>query len=226
MNKILEQSELEALLQGLANEDLEAEEYPEEEKPDALPGDSSNQNRSIQNIKHLDSVSSRFSGLAARSLSSSLRRKVEVKPAFMRACSSGSFMSSLAAPAAVNVFKMHPYSGKAMMVLDACAVFSIVENLFGGSGNNSRIKPRNFTRIEQSLITKILLMLLSNLEDAWRHLHVLKTENIRFETNPQFTPNDSTRETIILLNFELILNDEVSGLIHVCLPLREEIISA
>ncbi len=226
MNKILEQSEVKALLQGLSDEELEPETSSEEENSDALFYDFSSQNRHIQNIKTLKAVSSRFSGLASQSISNALRRKVGVKPVFIRACSVRDFMSSLAAPAAVNIFKMYPYSGKALMVMDACLIFSIVENLFGGSGNNSRIKPREFTPIEQNVITRIASMLLDNLEDAWRAVHVLKIENIRCETDPGFSHIGLSRETTTLLNFEMILNDGVSGSINVCLPFMGETISA
>jgi flagellar motor switch protein FliM len=102
-------------------------------------------------------------------------------------------------------------------VVDARLVFSLVENVFGGAGSQPKIEGRDFTRIEQAVVDKVIKIALSNMEDSWRPVHDVRLELIRSEINPQFAAIVPPSDVVVVITFEVELDASI-GSMTICLP--------
>jgi flagellar motor switch protein FliM len=127
-------------------------------------------------------------------------------------------MRALPVPTSLHIFKVDPLRGHGIMVIETKLVFSLVDNYFGGSGQSFiKIEGRDFTAIENRLIAKVIKMALEDLEKAWNPVHQLKLSYVRSETNPQFASVVAPTEVVIVIKFEVELEQAVGTLV-ICLP--------
>ena len=129
----------------------------------------------------------------------------------------GEFMRSLPVPTSINIFKMEPLRGNALIVVDARLVFSLVENIFGGISSQPKIEGREFTRIEQAIVDRVIKLALQTMEESWRPVHDIKMELVRSEINPQFAAIVPPSDVVVVINFEVELDSSIGSMI-VCLP--------
>ena len=122
-------------------------------------------------------------------------------------------MRSLPVPTSINIFKLEPLRGNALLVVDTRLVFSLVENFFGGVGTHPKIEGRDFTPIEQSVIAKVVKIILSNLEDAWRPVHEIAVELLRSEINPQFATIVPPSDVVVVISFEVELENAMGTMV-------------
>ena len=81
-------------------------------------------------------------------------------------------MRSLPVPTSLHIFRMEPLRGHAIMVIETRLVFNLVDSFFGGSGKSDiKIEGRDFTPIEHRITKRVVEMILSDLEKAWRPVH-------------------------------------------------------
>jgi flagellar motor switch protein FliM len=218
MNKVLMQDEVDALLRGLSGGEIDTE--PE------VPGDGSgivafdlaNQDRIIRGrMPVLEIVNDRFARLCTNALSNAVRKRVELNPISIDMTKFGEFIRSLPVPTSINIFKMEPLRGNAIIVVDSRLVFALVENIFGGASSQPKIEGREFTRIEQCVVDKIVKIALDNMEDSWRPVHDVKLELVRSEINPQFAAIVPPSDVVLVITFEVEL-DTALGSMVICLP--------
>jgi flagellar motor switch protein FliM len=112
---------------------------------------------------------------------------------------------------------MEPLRGNALAVVDARLVFALVENFFGGQGSQPKIEGREFTRIEQAIVEKVIKVVLHNMEESWRPLHDVSFELSRSEVNPQFASIVPPSDVVVVITFEVELETAIGSLI-ICLP--------
>jgi len=218
MNKVLAQAEVDALLRGLSGGEVEAETDLPEDEGGIIAFDLANQDRIIRGrMPVLEIVNDRFARLCTSALSNSVRKRVELNPISIDMTKFGDFMRSLPVPASINIFKMDPLRGHAIMVVDARLVFAFIETVFGGAGSQPKIEGREFTRIEQAIIDRIIRIALVNMEESWRPVHDVKLELVRSEINPQFAAIVPPSDVVIVINFEVEL-DSAIGALTICLP--------
>jgi flagellar motor switch protein FliM len=118
-------------------------------------------------IPALDIIHNRFSRLFSQSLSSFIARLVDIEMFSSDSITFGEFIRTLPVPASLHLFTMRPLHGAGVMALESSLVFSVIECLFGGSGRSRiKIEGREFTAIEQRVITKVVLLALEELEKA------------------------------------------------------------
>ncbi len=217
MNKILAQDEVDALLRGLSGGELETETGPENDDG-VVSFDLANQDRIIRGrMPVLEIVNDRFSRLCTNALSNSVRKRVEINPISIDMAKFGDFIRSLPVPTSINIFKMDPLRGNAIIVVDARLVFALVENFFGGQGSQPKIEGREFTRIEQAVVDRVIKIVLSNMEEAWRPVHDVSMELLRSEINPQFAAIVPPSDVVIVITFEVELETAIGSFV-VCLP--------
>jgi flagellar motor switch protein FliM len=126
-------------------------------------------------------------------------------------------MRSLPVPTSINIFKLDPLRGNAILVVDSRLVFALVENFFGGAGSQPKVEGRDFTPIEQAIIAKVVRIALANLEEAWRPVHEVHVELIRSEINPQFAAIVPPSDVVVVVTFEVELENAIGSMIA-CLP--------
>ena len=218
MNKILAQDEVDALLRGLTGGEIESETQEDEDASGVVPFDLANQDRIIRGrMPVLEIVNDRFSRLCTNALSNMVRKRVELNPLFIDMTKFGDFMRSLPVPTSINIFKMDPLRGNALAIVDARLVFALVENFFGGQGSQPKIEGREFTPIEQAIVDKVIKIVLENMEESWRPVHDVSLELVRSEINPQFAAIVPPSDVVVVISFEVELENAI-GALTICLP--------
>lgn len=218
MSKILAQDEVDILLRGLSGGEIEVESDVVEDDSGIVPFDLANQDRIIRGrMPVLEIVNDRFARLCTNALSNSVRKRVELNPISIDMTKFGDFMRSLPVPTSINIFKMEPLRGNAIMVVDSRLVFALVENFFGGAGSQPKIEGREFTRIEQAIIDRVIKIALDNMEESWRPVHEVHLELVRSEINPQFAAIVPPSDVVVVITFEVELENAIGSMV-MCLP--------
>lgn len=218
MGKILQQDEVDALLRGLTGGEVEAETDVPDEDSGVVSFDLSNQDRIIRGrMPVMEIVNDRFARLFTNSMVTAMRKRVDVNPISLDMSKFGDFMRSLPVPTSINIFKMDPLRGNGLLIVDSRLVFSLVENFLGGSGGQPKVEGRDFTAIEQGLIDRVVKICLSNMEEAWSPVHEVHIELVRSEVNPQFAAIVPPSDVVMVITFEVELENAIGSLIA-CLP--------
>jgi len=93
-----------------------------------------------------------------------------------------------------------------------------VDILFGGTGKEFfKVEGREFTAIENSLIKKVVLSALVDLERAWKALIDVRVQYQRSEVNPQFAQIVPLTDVVVVVNFEIEVEYN-TGIMSLCLP--------
>ncbi|GAB7022797.1 flagellar motor switch protein FliM [Salidesulfovibrio brasiliensis] len=218
MSKILEQDEVDALLRGLSGGDVETEAELPEDDSGVVSFDLANQDRIIRGrMPVLEIVNDRFARLCTNALANTMRKRVDINPISIDMSKFGDFMRSLPVPTSISIFKMDPLRGNALLVVDSRLVFALVENFFGGAGSQPKVEGRDFTPIEQAIVEKVVMIALNNMEESWQPVHEVHIEMVRTEVNPQFAAIVPPSDVVIVITFEVELENAIGSLI-VCLP--------
>lgn len=218
MSKILAQDEVDSLLRGLSGGEIETETDIPEDDSGIVPFDLANQDRIIRGrMPVLEIVNDRFARLCTNALSNAVRKRVELNPISIDMTKFGDFMRSLPVPTSINIFKMDPLRGNAIIVVDSRLVFALVENFFGGAGSQPKIEGREFTVIEQAIVNRMIKIALDNMEESWKPVHDVNLELVRSEINPQFAAIVPPSDVVVVITFEVELENAIGSLI-VCLP--------
>lgn len=217
MNKILAQDEVDALLRGLSGGDIEAESEITDDSG-IVSFDLANQDRIIRGrMPVLEIINDRFSRLCTNALTNAVRKRVELNPISIDMAKFGDFMRSLPVPTSINIFKMEPLRGSALLIVDARLVFALVENFFGGQGSQPKIEGREFTRIEQAIVERVVRIVLEKMEESWQPVHEVSMELARSEINPQFAAIVPPSDVVVVITFEVELETAIGSFI-LCLP--------
>ena len=221
MEQILSQDEVDALLKGIAGGDIEEpEEQLDEEALEYSSYDFSRQERIVQvKMPAMEAINDVFLRSIRSSISASLRRILDITAVPMELERFGAFVRTLPVPSSLQIFKMEPFRGNALFVLEPKLVFALVETFLGGSGaRNVRIEGRDFTSIEQRLIQRVINILLSDLEKSWYFLHPIQVQFVRSEINPQFAKICEPDDVVLINRYEVDMDRSV-GSITSCIPL-------
>lgn len=222
MEQILSQDEVDALLKGISGGEIEEPEEPvDSETLGYQPYDFTRQERIVQvKMPAMEVISDAFMRLARNSLSTTLRRIIDLASTPMELERFSAFVRTLPVPSSLQIFRMEPFRGHALIVLEPRLVFTLVESFLGGSGaRNIRIEGRDFTAIEQRLIRRVVTLLLNDLEKAWSSLQPLKVQYIRSEINPQFAKICQPDDVVLINRYDVDM-DRAVGSITVCIPMN------
>ncbi len=203
MSEILSQDEVDALLKGMKEGEVDTE--PQAAPEGIHPYDLTSQERIIRGrMPGLESINERFARLLRVSMSNFMSKFIDVSVQGVTLMKFGEFMRNVPLPSSINMFRIHPLKGFALLILEAPLVFTIVEYFFGGS-NTSFVKAegRSFTAVEQRLINKVLSIALEELQNAWEGILKVKTELAGSETNPQFVNIITPTDVIIKVEFHI-----------------------
>ena len=219
MSKILTQDEVDALLKGMSGGEIETETDSVDDDTGVTVYDLTNQDRIIRGrMPTLEIINDRFARLLRTTLSGALRKVIDVSAFSIDMIKFGEFMRALPVPTSLHIFKVDPLRGHGVIVMETKLVFNLVDNFFGGSGRGYiKIEGRDFTAIENKLIGKVIQMAMDELEKAWNPVHPLQLTYVRSETNPQFASVVAPTEVVVVIKFEVELEQTVGTLI-VCLP--------
>ena len=203
MEDILSQEEVDALLKGISQGEVETEKV--EEVSGVKPYDFTGQEKIVRGrMPSLDIANERLARSFRLSLSAAIRRMVDVTNVNVNITKFYDFMRGVPFPSSINVFRMEPLRGFGLLVFDAPMIFSLIEFFFGGTGKGY-YKPegREFTPIEQKIIHKVVIMFFSDMEEAWKPIYPIIPTYVRSEMNPQFVTIVTPVDVVIKVEFVL-----------------------
>ncbi len=221
MEQILSQDEVDALLKGISGGDIEEPEEPADSLHlDYTPYDFTRQERIVQvKMPAMEAINDAFLRLIRTSLSNTLRKIIDITSVPLELERFGAFVRTLPVPSSLQIFKMDPFRGHALLVMEPKLVFTLVENFLGGTGTrNVRIEGRDFTPIEQRLIQRVVTTLLADMEKAWASIHPIKVKYVRSEINPQFAKICEPENVVVINRYEVDM-DRPIGSIATCIPM-------
>ena len=219
MSEVLSQGEVDALLRGVNEGDVETETDQPEEVPGVVPYDLTSQEKVIRGrLPTLDIINQMFSRLFRNTFSSLMRKPVDVSTVSTDTIKFADFLRSLPVPSSLHIFRMEPFRGHGLMVVESRLVFSIVDTFFGGSGGReAKITGRDFSAIEIRMTKNVVLNALEDLEKAWKPVHAVTTTYVRSEVNPQFAAIVPPTDVVLVIVFDIEV-DSISGTLTVCFP--------
>jgi len=219
MGQVLSEGEVDALLKGVGEGDVDTETDQVDELTGVSEYDLTSQEKIIAGrLPTLDIINQMFSRLFRQSFGGMLRKAVEVNAVSTDTVKFGEFLRSLPAPNSLHIFRMEPLRGHGLMVIESKLVSSIVDTLFGGSAEKElTIEDRDFSGIELRLTRNVVLNALTDLEKAWKPVHPVTTSYIRSEVNPQFAAIVPPTDIVLVIVFEVDL-ESTSGSITIVIP--------
>ncbi|WKZ57154.1 MAG: flagellar motor switch protein FliM [Bdellovibrionota bacterium] len=220
MNQVLTQEEINSLLRGLSEGDVEQDSVQMvEQNVNAKRFDIANQERIIRGrMPTLELIHDRFARQFRTTLAKFLGRTCFANVGGIEMIKFGLFMKKLPLPSSLHIFRMPPLPGYALMVVSSPLVFGIVDSLFGGSGQGRvKIEGREFTPIETRLIGKVTMMALDVLKDAWSPIHPVDFVYVRSEFNPLAIAIVPPTDVVIIVTVEVELEQE-STTLTLCMP--------
>jgi flagellar motor switch protein FliM len=220
MSEVLSQGEVDALLRGVGDGEVETEtdEAPEDESG-VIPYDLTSQEKIIRGrLPTLDIINQMFSRLFRNTFSTLMRKSVDVSTVSTDTIKFGDFLRSLPIPSSLHIFRMEPLRGHGLMIVESKLVFAVVDTFFGGSGTQeAKITGRDFSSIEIRMTKSVVLSALGDLEKAWRPVHTVTTNFVRSEVNPQFAAIVPPTDIVLVILFEIEM-ETISGTLTICLP--------
>lgn len=223
MANVLSQEEIDALLGGMsggtidtAGDDGIAEDVAEDE---ATPFDFTDQDRFLRGrLPTLETIHDRFARLLRMSLSTSLRRPVDIQICSQTVCSFGDFSRSLEKPHSLHVIRMDPLKGSGLLVLPARLILTLVDLMFGGNGQPVAIsEERDFTLIEQVVIQKIAEDIRKSYAESWQSVYPLHLEEAGTETNLQFINIAQAQDAVDVVDCDVTIESNRTSL-SICIP--------
>ena len=221
MNQVLTQEEINSLLRGLSEGDIEENSVESvQQGPAAKKFDLANQERIIRGrMPTMELIHDRFARQFRTTLSKFLGRTCFANVGGIEMVKFGLFMKKLPLPSSLHIFRMPPLSGYALMVVSAPLVFGIIDSLFGGSGQGRvKIEGREYTPIETRLIGKVVMQALDVLKDAWAPIHPVDFVYVRSEFNPLAIAIVPPTDVVIIVTIEVELEQE-STTLTLCTPI-------
>lgn len=216
MQDLLSQDEIDALLHGVDDGDVDTDE-------DLAPGevrnyDLTSQDRIVRGrMPTLEMINERFARYTRISLFNLMRRSAEVSVNGVQISKFGEYLHTMYVPTSLNLVKFRPLRGTGLIVLDATLVFALVDNYFGGDGRHAKIEGREFTPTELRVVQMVLNQVFEDLGEAWRNVYKLEFDHLRSEVNPSMANIVSPSEVVVISSFHIEL-DGGGGDIHITQP--------
>lgn len=216
---LLSQDEIDALLHGVSGGDVETGTDDGLEPGDARNYDFASEDRIVRGrMPTLEMVNERFSRSFRISLFNMLRRSAEISVAGVDMVKFSEYIHTLFVPTSLNMIKIKPLRGTALLVFDPKLVYILVDNFFGGDGRyHAKIEGREFTPTEQRVIQMLMELAFKDLRDAWAPVMDVDFEYINREVNPQFANIVSPTEVVVVSKVHIELEGG-GGDLHITMP--------
>jgi flagellar motor switch protein FliM len=219
VNDLLTQDEIDALLHGVSSGEVETEDDRPVIDGEVTEYDFTSQDRIVRGrLPTLEIINERYARQLRLSFFNMLRRNTEISTTGVQMMKFAEYAHSLFVPASLNLVRIHPLKGTALVVIDPNLVFTIVDNFFGGDGRfHAKVEGREFTPTEQRIIKLILDMAFRELKEAWSPVMPVEVEFLNMEVNPSFANIVSPSEVVVVCPFHVELEGG-GGDMHVTMP--------
>ncbi len=218
MTEILSQDEIDALLNAISSGEVSEEDYSSvgEQKKVKIYDFKRPDKFSKDQIRTLQMMHETFARLATTGLSAQLRALVVVHVTSVDQLTYEEFIRSIPNPTTLAIINMDPLKGSAILEMDPSITFTIIDRLFGGKGESTKIN-RELTDIELSVMEGIIVRILGQLRESWATVIDLRPRLGNIETNPQFAQVVPPNDMVVLITLETKVG-EVEGMTNLCIP--------
>src|SRR6266404_5656152 len=174
---------------------------------------------SYERLPMLEIVFDRLVRLMTTSLRNFTSDNVEVSLDRITSVRFGDYMNSIPLPAVLCVFKAEEWENFGLATVDSSLIYSMIDVLLGGRrGQTSlRIEGRPYTTIETNLVKRLVEVVLTDAEQAFRPLSPVTFTIDRLETNPRFAAISRPANAAILVRLRIDMEDR-GGNIELLLP--------
>ncbi len=227
MADVLDQSEVDALLAAVETGTVEEEQKPamiftrRRTDPSSLEVKGYDFKRpervSKDQMRALQTLHEAFARNFGASLSGFLRTIVEVKVATCEQMTYSEFISGLPNPTSFNLINAAGLEGQICLEVSPLIIYPIIDRLLGGTTQDLFIPQRPMTLIESRLIGNVTSRGLSALSEAWAGIRKLEFAIATTESNPQLVQIVPPNEVVIVIGFELKMNNR-AGTMNLCIP--------
>lgn len=216
---LLSQDEIDALLHGVDGGDVETETDEGVAAGEARNYDFASEDRIVRGrMPTLEMVNERFSRQFRISLFNMLRRSAEISVGGVNISKFSEYIHSLFVPTSLNMIKIKPLRGTALLVFEPKLVYMLVDNFFGGGGRyHAKIEGREFTPTETRVIQILMELAFHDLRDAWAPVMDVDFQYMSREVNPQFANIVSPTEVVVISTIHVELEGG-GGDIHITMP--------
>lgn len=219
MSDLLSQDEIDALLNGVEGGDVATGNDAPVPVDAVLSYDFTQQDRIVRGrLPTLEMVNDRFARFFRTGVFNVLRKTCDVSVLGVKMVKFTEYVHGLAVPTNLNLVRIKPLRGTALVVFEPRLVFTVIDNFFGGDGRyHARIEGRDFTATENRVIQIMLVEMFAAMTEAWAPVLDLQFEYQNSEINPQFANIVSPTETVVVSRFQVEL-DGIGGEIHLTMP--------
>lgn len=213
---VLNQDEIDALLHGVDSGAVDTQ--PPAPVGEARAYDLATQTRVVRDrMPTLELINERLARALRMSIFRMLRRSPDVAVAPVALPGFAEYLPTLQAPTSLNLIRINPLQGTALVVLEPRLVFAVIDNYFGGTGRHAKIEGRDFTATENQIIHMLLAQVLAGMKDAWGPVLPLEPGYLSSEVNPQFVNIVAPSELVVVSRFHIELEGG-GGDVHVTIP--------
>lgn len=158
-----------------------------------------------------------------RHLSTSLRNffndNVEVTLDAIRSVRFGDYVNSIPLPAMIAVFKAEEWDNFGLVTVESTLTYAVLDTMLGGRRGGPQIRHdgRPFTTIEMNLLKRMVGVVLTDAEAAFRPLSAVTFKVDRIETNPRFATISRPANAAIRVDLRLDMEGR-GGSLQVLLP--------
>lgn len=230
MAEVLDQSEIDALLGAVGEEepepaasvaqfaggmiasaslftDVDAHTY-DFKRPDRVSKDQ---------IRAISSIHEVFARNFGATLSGMLRTIIDVRVVGVEQLTYNEFIHSLPNPTCFLILEAPPLEGQMCLEISPLMVFPFVDRLLGGDNSNTFIPQRPLTSIEWRLIDRVVDRALEHLSEVWRNLVDARFQAVETESNPQLVHIVAPTEVVVFITFEIKMGS-MAGTMSLCIP--------
>ncbi|MGE0751046.1 MAG: flagellar motor switch protein FliM [Variibacter sp.] len=174
---------------------------------------------SYERLPMLEIVFDRFVRLLTTSLRNFTSDNVEVSLDRITSVRFGDYLNSIPLPAILAVFKAEEWDNFGLLTVDSSLIYSIIDVLLGGRRGQTaiRIEGRPYTTIESNLAKRMIELVLTDAEMAFRPLSPVRFTIDRLETNPRFAAISRPANAAILVRLRIDMEDR-GGTAELLLP--------
>jgi len=214
IDSLLSQQEIEALLGKVSNDDLAANTRMQT-TAEVTRFDYSKLNHIVRGkMPAIDTINERFAKEFHASLFQLLGRDCDVSIIGTKVENYSDFLQHLLHPASLNIVKVEPPGGTAIVIFDSNLVFNLVDCYCGGSGATSGNSGSKKLSPFAMRITRIFLQAgLEKMARAWSVVKPLTFEYLHSEANPRFVDIARPWETVMSSVFHIELGNVGGDLI-------------
>lgn len=224
MAEFLSQDEIDALL-DIADEDGALEEIPEDSVPTSKDRsyaiyDFKKPNRiSADQMKAFNALHDKMLRATISELSAMLRKIVDVKLYSIEQMTYGEFILSIPQITSLNTLSIKPLEGRIVMECNPAISHKIIAHLLGnGDSSLTDSTEKELTEIELEVFNHFYQLITKHLKKAWEDVATINFKTESMDTNANAIQIISDHEIVLLVVFEITIDDE-SGFLSICYPI-------